>query len=95
MGGKVNIPRYEMLNPHVIKTGTDLVLAYNVVNYGPDADGSENPNTRCNSTQVYRRIGNHWRVVHVHVPNRNVPNLEAMICVHRSPASTSNFKMFV
>src|SRR5919206_1081226 len=47
--GKVNIPRYEMLNPQVITTGTDLaVLTYNLVNYGPDADGLEKPTTRWN-----------------------------------------------
>ena len=64
--GKVNIPRYEMLNPQVI-TGTDLaVLTYNLVNYAYAADGSEKASTQWNSTQVYRRIGDQWRVVHVH-----------------------------
>ena len=65
--GKVNIPRYEMMNEQVITTGTDLaVLTYNLVNYGRDTDGSEMPTTRWNATQVYRRIGEQWRVVHVH-----------------------------
>src|SRR5450755_2181761 len=64
--GKVNIPRYEMLNPQVI-TGSDLaVLTYNLVNYARAADGSEKMSTQWNSTQVYRLIGDQWRVVHVH-----------------------------
>ena len=65
--GKVNIPRYEMLNPQVITTGTNLaVLTYNLVNYVHAADGSEKVSTQWNSTQVYRRMGDQWRVVHVH-----------------------------
>jgi uncharacterized protein (TIGR02246 family) len=64
--GKVDIPRYEMLNPQV-STGTHLaVLTYNLVNYARAADGSEKTSTQWNSTQVYRRIGDQWRVVHVH-----------------------------
>jgi ketosteroid isomerase-like protein len=64
--GKVKIPRYEMINPRVV-AGTDLaVLSYNLVNYFPGPDGSETVGTRWNSTQVYRRTGDHWRVVHVH-----------------------------
>ena len=64
--GKVNIPRYEMLNPQVI-AGTDLaVLTYNLVNYVHAPDGSERASTKWNSTQVYRRTGDQWRVVHVH-----------------------------
>jgi uncharacterized protein (TIGR02246 family) len=77
--GKVNIPRYEMLNPQVIATGTDLaVLTYNLVNYTRNADGSEKPSTRWNSTQVYRRIGDQWRVVHVHWSFTRHPVFEKM-----------------
>jgi uncharacterized protein (TIGR02246 family) len=78
--GKVNIPRYEMLNPQVITTGPDLaVLTYNLVNYGPDdADGSEKPTTRWNSTQVYRRTGEQWRTVHVHWSFTRHPAFEKM-----------------
>ena len=61
--GKVNIPRYEMLNPQVI-AGTDLaVLTYNLVNYVHASDGSEKTSTRWNSTQAYRRIGDQGAIV--------------------------------
>jgi ketosteroid isomerase-like protein len=64
--GKVNIPRYNMVNPCVL-AGPDLaVLSYNLVNYFPGPDGSEMEGTRWNSTQVYRRAGDQWRVIHVH-----------------------------
>lgn len=64
--GKVNIPRYDMVNPCVL-AGPDLaVLSYNLVNYFPGPDGSETEGTRWNSTQVYRRAGDQWRVIHVH-----------------------------
>ena len=76
--GKVNIPRYEMVNPQVI-AGTDLaVLTYNLVNYARDADGLEKPTTRWNSTQVYRRIGEQWRAVHVHWSFTKHPAFEKM-----------------
>jgi len=64
--GKVNIPRYDMLNPRVVAGPDIAVLSYNLVNYFHGLDGSETVGTRWNSTQVYRRTGDHWRVVHVH-----------------------------
>jgi uncharacterized protein (TIGR02246 family) len=64
--GKVDIPRYEILNPHVITDGNLAVLCYNLANYIRAADGSETAGTAWNSTQVYRRTGDEWRVVHVH-----------------------------
>lgn len=64
--GKVDIPRYEILNPHVMTDGNLAVLSYNLANYIRAADGSERAGTAWNSTQVYRRTGDEWRVVHVH-----------------------------
>jgi uncharacterized protein (TIGR02246 family) len=76
--GKVNIPRYEMLNPQVI-AGTDLaILTYNLLNYVHADGGSEKTSTRWNSTQVYRRIGEQWRVVHVHWSFMKHPAFENM-----------------
>jgi ketosteroid isomerase-like protein len=63
--GKVRIARSELLNPQVISDGNLAVLSYNLVNYVHAADGSETEGTRWNSTQVYRRTGDQWRVVHV------------------------------
>lgn len=64
--GKVRIARSEILNPQVISDGNLAVLSYNLVNYIHAADGSETEGTRWNSTQVYRRTDDQWRVVHVH-----------------------------
>jgi ketosteroid isomerase-like protein len=64
--GKLDIPRYEILNPQVITDGTLAVLTYNLANYVTSEDGSETTGTPWNSTQVYRRTGDEWRVVHVH-----------------------------
>jgi len=50
-----------------VLAGPDLaVLSYNLVNYFPGPDGSETEGTRWNSTQVYRRAGDQWHVIHVH-----------------------------
>ena len=64
--GKIDIPRYEILDPRVITDGNLAVLSYNLANYVRAADGSETAGTAWNSTQVYRRTGDEWRVVHVH-----------------------------
>jgi len=64
--GKINIPRYEILNPQVIAEGGLAVLTYNLENYIRATDGSEKAGTPWNSTQVYRRDGDRWRAVHVH-----------------------------
>jgi uncharacterized protein (TIGR02246 family) len=64
--GKVRIARYEIVNPQVVTDGTLAVLTYNLVNYVHAADGSETAGTPWNSTQVYRRTGDRWRVGHVH-----------------------------
>lgn len=64
--GKIDIPRYEIRNPHATTDGSLAVLTYNLVNYVRGPDGAETVGTPWNSTQVYRRTGSDWRVVHVH-----------------------------
>ena len=64
--GKLNISRYEILNPQVITDGNLAILTYNLKNYVRTSDGSETASTPWNSTQVYRRTGDQWNVVHVH-----------------------------
>lgn len=53
--GKIDIPRYEILNPQVIADGDLAVLSYNLANYVRAEGGSETAGTSWNSTQVYRR----------------------------------------
>lgn len=64
--GKIEIPRYEMLNPQVVVGDNMALLTYNLVNYITDARGAESMGSRWNSTTVYQRRGDTWKVVHSH-----------------------------
>jgi ketosteroid isomerase-like protein len=64
--GKIEIARYEMLNPHVIVDGNMALLTYNLVNYIRDAEGLESVGSRWNSTTVFQHRGGAWRSVHSH-----------------------------
>jgi ketosteroid isomerase-like protein len=64
--GKIQIPRYEMLNPHVLVDGNMALLTYNLVNYLRDARGVESVGTRWNSTTVYQRREDTWKAIHSH-----------------------------
>jgi ketosteroid isomerase-like protein len=63
--GKVRIDRYEMLNPRVQHAGDVAVLSFNLVSHARNPDGSPRL-VRWNSTEVYRRFGGKWRIVHNH-----------------------------
>jgi ketosteroid isomerase-like protein len=63
--GKIKIDRYEMLSPLVQQSGDVAVLSFNLASHVRNPDGS--PRTvRWNSTEVYRRIGGKWKIVHNH-----------------------------
>ena len=64
--GKIQIARYEMLNPQVVVGGTMALLTYNLVNYIRDAHGVEVVGSRWNSTTVYQHRGDTWQVLHSH-----------------------------
>ena len=64
--GKIQVPRYEMLNPQVVVDGDMALLTYNLVNYIWDATGGESVGTRWNSTTVYKRRGDTWKAIHSH-----------------------------
>ena len=64
--GKIQVARYEMLNPHVIVDGNMALLTYNLVNYITETKGLESVGSRWNSTTVYRRGGNTWKAIHSH-----------------------------
>ena len=59
--GKVQIARYELLNPKVQSSGDAAVLTFNYVSYG----GNENE-FRWNCTEVYRREAVGWRIIQTH-----------------------------
>ena len=55
--GKIQVSRYEMLNPQVVVDGNMALLTYNLVNYVQDAQGVESVGScwnsrRCTSTVV-------------------------------------------
>jgi ketosteroid isomerase-like protein len=66
LAGKFTVDRYEMLNPKVQRYGDVAVLTYNLQNYARQADGTERPTTRWNSSAVFRRIDGRWRTIHSH-----------------------------
>ena len=59
-------PRYEMINPKVQHHGDVALLTFNLVNYGELPNGPERVLSRWNSTEVYRRIGGAWKIIHSH-----------------------------
>jgi ketosteroid isomerase-like protein len=64
--GRISVPRYEILNPAVVSSGDLALLSYNLVNYQRGADGQESTGSRWNCTEVYRREGAQWKIVHSH-----------------------------
>lgn len=64
--GKIQVARYEMLNPQVVVDGDMALLTYNLVNYVLDPRGVETLGTRWNSTTVYRRRDTQLKAIHSH-----------------------------
>jgi ketosteroid isomerase-like protein len=59
--GKVSTERYKLLNPLVQLVGDVAVLTFNYVSYG----GTEDEH-RWNSTEVYQRTPEGWRIIQTH-----------------------------
>jgi ketosteroid isomerase-like protein len=64
--GKIQIDRYEMVNPQVVVDGHMALLTYNLVNYIRDPQGGESVGSRWNSTTVFQRQGETWKSIHSH-----------------------------
>jgi ketosteroid isomerase-like protein len=64
--GKIQVARYEMLNPQVVVDGNLALLTYNLVNYIRDAKGHVSVGSRWNSTTVYQRQRDTWKTIHSH-----------------------------
>ena len=76
--GKIQIARYEMLNPQVVVDGNMALLTYNLVNYITDAQGVESVGSRWNSTTVYQRRSDGWKTIHSHWSFTSHPAFDAM-----------------
>ena len=75
--GLVKIDRYEMIGPHVYRSGDVAILTYNLISHSRRPDGSAGV-TRWNISAVYRQIDGGWKIVHHHFsytkPELKAPN---------------------
>jgi calcium/calmodulin dependent protein kinase II association protein len=62
VAGKIHVPRFEMLNAKLQLYDDIGILTYNVHEYASE----DSVSARWNATEVYRRIGNEWRIIHGH-----------------------------
>ena len=76
--GKIQVDRYEMLNPQVVVRGDMALLTYHLVNYTRDAGGAESIGSRWNSTTVFVRRGDTWRSIHSHWSFTSHPAFQAL-----------------
>ncbi len=60
--GKTVVPRHEVENPRIQLHGDIGVLTFNLNTYSDEGKLT----SRWNSTEVYRRVGDEWRVIHSH-----------------------------
>ena len=63
--GKIRVDRYDILRPAVQQQGDVALLSFNLVSYRTD-DGRERAISSWNSTEVYRRTPQGWRIFHSH-----------------------------
>ena len=59
--GKVQIQRFELIDPRVQVIGDAAVLTFN-----PVAEDTNEATSRWNCTEVYRREGDTWRIIQTH-----------------------------
>lgn len=60
--GKTAAQRFEVLNPKTQLDGDVRVLTYGLNEYADDGS----VRARWNATEVYRHVGDEWRIVHAH-----------------------------
>jgi ketosteroid isomerase-like protein len=76
--GRISVPRYEIVNPAVVASDDLALLSYNLVNYKRDAAAEESTGSRWNCTEVYRRAGAEWKIVHSHWSFTQHPAFQSM-----------------
>jgi len=62
--GKIEIKRYDMLNPVVQIHGNTAVLTFNLIDYLPSVEGLTEEHW--NATEVYSKIDAKWKIIHTH-----------------------------
>jgi ketosteroid isomerase-like protein len=73
--GKIFMDGYELLNPTVEISDELAVLSFNYTSWG-ESDG-EPWRSNWNSSEVYRKIGDEWRLVHSHWSRTQPESAEA------------------
>lgn len=64
--GKIHIEHYDMINPQVQHYGEVAILTFNLVDVTREPNSDKPVTMRWNSTEVYRRTGDRWKIVHSH-----------------------------
>jgi ketosteroid isomerase-like protein len=64
--GKIKVDRYDMIDPKVQIHGDTALLTFNIVNYKKQDDDSETVSSRWNSSELYAKINDQWKIVHSH-----------------------------
>jgi ketosteroid isomerase-like protein len=63
---KINVSRFDMIDPKVQRHGDSALLTFNLVSYVGQPDGKELAVARWNSSELYGRVNGQWRIVHSH-----------------------------
>ena len=64
--GKISYHGSEYVKPRVAIFGDTAVLTYNYHSLTEDADGRPQRTSFWNTTEVYHRFGDRWRIIHTH-----------------------------
>lgn len=64
--GRIELDRYELIDPKVQVEGNMAVLTFNLKSYVQGPDGSEAERGHWHATEVYRRMGEEWKLVSTH-----------------------------
>ena len=61
--GKIVVPHVEIVDPKIRVFDDSALLTYTVREF---AKGDPAPSGRWDTTELYRRVGDDWRIVHAH-----------------------------
>lgn len=64
IAGKIQIERYDMLNPMVQLHGNTAVLTFNLIDHLPATAGLKKE--KWNATEIYCKIDGKWKIIHTH-----------------------------
>ena len=64
--GKVKVSRYNMINPKVQFHSDVALLTFNLQSYAKQGDAPETLAASWNSTEVYQKVDDGWKIIHSH-----------------------------